>query len=249
MATVQQRSVEVDHMRHDDPAIEIDHLVVRYGRKPAVEGLTLRAARGSVFGLLEANGAGKTSTIKTLLGFRRPSDGSAHILGRGIVRDRVEINARIGYVSETNTLYLGMTIPLLLCVLFGVVGLGVGAWQGVAAPPLGGWALSVILLWLGMLFVIGLAALYSILLPSAFAAGVLAFFTAYILTIAPVIHTGAPPHVHYFLGGPSWQLATYWSSLGIYAGVASPVKSLLIAVIAAIIPVALALAWFVRKSF
>jgi ABC-2 type transport system ATP-binding protein len=66
-----------------------------------------------VFGLLGANGAGKTSTIKTLLGFRTPTSGSARILGRDLVRERVEINARIGYVSETNTLYLGMTVPQL----------------------------------------------------------------------------------------------------------------------------------------
>ncbi|HEV2238220.1 MAG TPA: ABC transporter permease subunit [Ktedonobacterales bacterium] len=140
-------------------------------------------------------------------------------------------------------------LSLLLCVLFGAVGLGVGAWQGVAAPPLGGWALSVILLWLAMLFIIGLAMLYSVLVPSAFAAGVLAFFTGYLQTIVPVIHTGTAPHVHYFLGGPTWQLATYWSSLGIYAGSDSPVKSLLVSGIAALIPVALALTLFVRKAF
>jgi hypothetical protein len=44
-------------------------------------------------------------------------------------------------------------------------------------------------------------------------------------------------------------LSTYWSSLGIYAGVDSPAKSLLVAGIAALIPVALALALFVRKAF
>jgi ABC-type transport system involved in multi-copper enzyme maturation permease subunit len=140
-------------------------------------------------------------------------------------------------------------LSLLLCVLFGAVSFGVGAWQGVAAPPLGGWMLSVILLWLGMLFVVGLAMLYSVLVPSALAAGVLAFFTAYILDIAPAFHSGTQSHIQYFLGGPPWQLDTYWSSLGIYAGVDSPAKSLLIAGIAALIPVALALALFVRKAF
>lgn len=101
----------------DEPAILIDNLVVRYGRHAAVDGLTLRVPRGSVFGLLGANGAGKTSTIKTLLGFRPPNGGGARILGYDIVRDRVQINARIGYVSETNTLYLSMTIPQL-CAFF-----------------------------------------------------------------------------------------------------------------------------------
>jgi ABC-type transport system involved in multi-copper enzyme maturation permease subunit len=140
-------------------------------------------------------------------------------------------------------------LSLLLCLLFGAVGLGLGAWQGVAAPPLGGWVLSVILLWLAMLCVMGLAMLYSVLIPSAFAAGVLAFFTLYLLDITPAFHSGTEPHVHYFLGGPPWQLDTYWSSLGIYAGVDSPVKALLVSGIAALIPVALALALFVRKAF
>lgn len=141
-------------------------------------------------------------------------------------------------------------LSLLLCALFGAVGLGVGAWQGVAAPPLGGWVLSVILLWLAMLCVIGVAMLYSVLIPSAFAAGALAFFTLYIVDIAPIwFQSGTQPHVHYLLGGPPWELDTYWSSLGIYAGIDSPEKSLLIVGVAALIPVALALALFVRKAF
>jgi ABC-type transport system involved in multi-copper enzyme maturation permease subunit len=141
-------------------------------------------------------------------------------------------------------------LSLLLCTLFGAVGLGVGAWQGVAAPPLSGWVLSVLLMWLAMLCVIGLAMLYSVLVPSAFAAGVMGFFTLYILDIAPIMfHSGTQPHVHYLLGGPPWELDTFWSSLGIYAGLDSPVKALLVAGLAALVPVALALVVFVRKAF
>jgi ABC-2 type transport system ATP-binding protein len=114
MAT--ERPPSADEGR-DEPAIQIDHLVVRYGRRAAVDDLTLRVPRGSVFGLLGANGAGKTSTIKTLLGFRPPNGGDARVLGYDIMRDRVQINARIGYVSETNTLYLNMTIQQL-CAFF-----------------------------------------------------------------------------------------------------------------------------------
>jgi ABC-type transport system involved in multi-copper enzyme maturation permease subunit len=140
-------------------------------------------------------------------------------------------------------------LSLLLSVLFGSVGLVVGAWQGVTPPPLGGWLLSVVLLWLAMLCVISLAMLYSALVPSAFAAGVMAFFTLYILDLAPVFHSGTAPHIHYFLGGPPWELDTYWSSLSIYAGLDSPVKALLVSGLAALIPAALAVALFVRKAF
>src|SRR5260221_17088 len=91
MSMERPTSVEVGS---DEPAIQIDQLVVRYGRRAAVDGLTLRVPRGSVFGLLGANGAGKTSTIKTLLGFRPPSGGHARLLGYDIAHDRVELNAR-----------------------------------------------------------------------------------------------------------------------------------------------------------
>ncbi|HEV8194895.1 MAG TPA: ABC transporter ATP-binding protein [Ktedonobacterales bacterium] len=105
------------HAPPEAPAIEIDNLVVRYGPRRAVDGLNLRVPRGSVYGLLGANGAGKTSTIKALMGFRAPSSGGARILGYDITHDRVEINARLGYVSETNSLYLGMTVTQL-CAYF-----------------------------------------------------------------------------------------------------------------------------------
>jgi ABC-2 type transport system ATP-binding protein len=100
-----------------EPAIDMREVVVRYGRRRAVDGLTLCVPRGSIFGLLGANGAGKTSTIKALLGFRTPASGSAAVLGHDITRERLEINARIGYVSETNSLYGGLAYPQL-CAFF-----------------------------------------------------------------------------------------------------------------------------------
>ena len=64
--------------------LEIEDLVVSYGRKLAVDGLSLTVPVGSVYGFLGPNGAGKTTTIKTLLGFRRPDGGSARVLGYGL---------------------------------------------------------------------------------------------------------------------------------------------------------------------
>jgi ABC-type transport system involved in multi-copper enzyme maturation permease subunit len=140
-------------------------------------------------------------------------------------------------------------LSLLLCALCGCVALAVGAWQGITAPPVGGLIFSIVLLWLGMLFVMGLTLLYSMLIPSALAAGILGFFTTYILAIVPDFHSGTEPHVTYFLGGPDWSLVSYWGSLGIYTGTASPLKSLLVAAIAALIPAVVALMLFVRKAF
>ena len=95
----------------EDAAIEIEGLVVNYGRKRAVDGLSLTVPRGTVYGFLGPNGAGKTSTIKTLMGFRKPDGGSAKVLGYDVVEESLEVRARVGFASEVNSLYEGMTVP------------------------------------------------------------------------------------------------------------------------------------------
>ncbi len=92
-------------------AIEIQDLIVSYGRRRAVDGLSLTVPVGSVYGFLGPNGAGKTTTIKTLLGFRKPDGGSARVLGYDVVSETLEVRARVGFASEVNSLYEGMTVP------------------------------------------------------------------------------------------------------------------------------------------
>src|SRR5712691_11352264 len=92
-------------------AIVIENLSVSYGANQVLKGLSLEVPAGSIFGFLGANGAGKTTTIKTLLGFRPPNGGSAQVLGYDVVSQHVEICARAGYVSETNSLYDFLSIP------------------------------------------------------------------------------------------------------------------------------------------
>ncbi|HEY7124638.1 MAG TPA: ABC transporter ATP-binding protein, partial [Ktedonobacterales bacterium] len=100
-------------MAATEAAIEITDLVVSYGERRAVDGLTLRVPTGSVFGFLGPNGAGKTTTIKALLGLRAPTGGSARVLGCDVVTQSQEVRARVGYVSEVNSLYDYLTIPQL----------------------------------------------------------------------------------------------------------------------------------------
>jgi ABC-2 type transport system ATP-binding protein len=94
-------------------AIEIEDLVVSYGRRRAVDGLNMTVPAGSVYGFLGPNGAGETTTIKTLLGFRRPDGGAARVLGYDVVEESLEVRARVGFASEVNSLYEGMTVPKL----------------------------------------------------------------------------------------------------------------------------------------
>src|SRR5258707_6657529 len=92
-------------------AIVMENLTVSYGAHQVLKGVSLEVPVGSIFGFLGANGAGKTTTIKTLLGFRPPNAGSACVLGYDVVRSRVEICARVGYVSEVNSLYEFLNVP------------------------------------------------------------------------------------------------------------------------------------------
>jgi ABC-2 type transport system ATP-binding protein len=80
------------------PAIWCSGLVKRYGRRQAVDDVSLEVGRGEVVGLLGPNGAGKTTVIKMLLGLVRPDAGEAMLLGR-LVADPAA-RARVGYLPE-----------------------------------------------------------------------------------------------------------------------------------------------------
>ncbi len=80
------------------PAVWCSGLRKRYGRRPAVEDVSLEVGRGEVVGLLGPNGAGKTTVIKMLLGLVRPDAGEAMILGRPATDPASR--ARVGYLPE-----------------------------------------------------------------------------------------------------------------------------------------------------
>ena len=91
-------------------AIETDHLVKRYGDVTAVDGLSLRVARGEIYAFLGLNGAGKTTTIRLLLGMVRPTSGEAHVLGARIrVGDKKPWDS-VGYMVETPDAYPQLSV-------------------------------------------------------------------------------------------------------------------------------------------
>jgi ABC-2 type transport system ATP-binding protein len=84
--------------------IETHDLAKSYGKFGALQGLNLSMPEGSVFALVGASGAGKTTTIKTLLNMIEPSRGYAKILGVDTRDIRPPVLAQIGYVSESQAL-------------------------------------------------------------------------------------------------------------------------------------------------
>ena len=83
-----------------DTPISVEHLTVRYGSRLAVDDVTLGVPRGSVYGLLGRNGAGKSSLIRCLLGQQKPEAGRTSLLGLDPWRRRSEAMKKIGVVPE-----------------------------------------------------------------------------------------------------------------------------------------------------
>ena len=92
------------------PAIEASGLQKKYDNVLAVSGLDLRIERGEMFGLVGADGAGKSTTIRMLCTLVLPSAGEARILGMDTVKQAGNIKEKIGYVAERFNLYPTLTV-------------------------------------------------------------------------------------------------------------------------------------------
>ena len=90
-------------------AIWSEKLVKVYPGVRAVDGLSLNVPRGVAYGFLGRNGAGKTSTIRMLLGLAKPTEGRGTVLGFSVGREQVAILERTAYVSESKALYGNLT--------------------------------------------------------------------------------------------------------------------------------------------
>jgi ABC-2 type transport system ATP-binding protein len=82
------------------PAIAAEGVTVRYGKRTAVDGVTLRVPEGAVYALLGRNGAGKSSLVRTLLGQIEPELGSAALWGEDVWHHRTRLMQRVGVVAE-----------------------------------------------------------------------------------------------------------------------------------------------------
>ncbi|MDA8260474.1 MAG: ATP-binding cassette domain-containing protein [Betaproteobacteria bacterium] len=104
-------------------AVEASGLTRDFGAFRAVDAVSFRVAEGAVFGLLGANGAGKTTVIKMLTGLLRPSGGVARVAGVDMRAAGQAFKERIGYMSQAFSLYTDLTVTENIDLYAGIYGL------------------------------------------------------------------------------------------------------------------------------
>ena len=104
-------------------AVDASGLTRDFGAFRAVDAASFRVAEGEIFGLLGANGAGKTTVIKMLTGLLRPSGGSGRVAGVDMREAGHAIKERIGYMSQAFSLYTDLTVRENIDLYAGIYGL------------------------------------------------------------------------------------------------------------------------------
>ena len=94
----------------DNNAIEANELIRDFGNFRAVDKVSFKVPQGEIFGLLGANGAGKTTVIKMLTGLMPPSAGAGRVAGADMRSASQTIKERIGYMSQAFSLYQDLTV-------------------------------------------------------------------------------------------------------------------------------------------
>lgn len=93
-----------------DPVIEFRNVTKRFGRTMALDNVTLAVPPGVVCAVLGANGAGKSTAIRLLLGLEDADSGQMEVLGMNTATHALEIRSRVGYVADQPPLYEWMTV-------------------------------------------------------------------------------------------------------------------------------------------
>ncbi|MEH7385546.1 ABC transporter ATP-binding protein [Bacillus sp. JJ1521] len=85
--------------------IELTNISKSYGDVKAADGITLQVKKGEVFGIIGANGAGKSTTLEIMMGIRKPDTGTVKILGMNVENASNEIKQKIGIQLQQTALY------------------------------------------------------------------------------------------------------------------------------------------------
>lgn len=107
----------------ENPVISVEGLTKRFGSFTAVDGISFDVGAGEIFGFLGANGAGKTTAMKMLIGISKPTEGSGTVAGFDIYRETERIKRSIGYMSQRFSLYEDLTVRENIRFFGGIYGL------------------------------------------------------------------------------------------------------------------------------
>jgi len=110
-------------MTQNEIVIKTDKLTKKFGDFVAVNEITFEVYKSEIFGFLGANGAGKTTAMKMLIGISKPSSGNATIAGYDIYKNTEEIKKSIGYMSQKFSLYEDLTVKENITLFGGIYGL------------------------------------------------------------------------------------------------------------------------------
>src|SRR5437762_9113572 len=104
--------------------IECENLTRRFGHLTAVDHVSFKIEKGSIFGFLGPNGSGKSTVIRMLCGLLEPSEGTGRIAGHDVVGELDQIKSLIGYMSQKFSLYDELTVYENLMFYGRLYGLG-----------------------------------------------------------------------------------------------------------------------------
>lgn len=106
-----------------DPVIVTNNLTKTFGSFTAVDNISFQVEPGEIFGFLGANGAGKTTAMRMLIGLLQPSSGTGKVAGFDVYRQPEQIKRHIGYMSQRFSLYEDLTVKENIRFYGGVYGL------------------------------------------------------------------------------------------------------------------------------
>lgn len=108
---------------NQEKIITVQNLTKTFGAFTAVKGISFEVYKGEIFGFLGANGAGKTTAMKMLIGISKPSSGKAVVAGYDVVENTESVKKSIGYMSQKFSLYDDLTIKENITFFGGIYGL------------------------------------------------------------------------------------------------------------------------------
>lgn len=107
----------------NDNVIQVEGLTKKFGDFTAVNAISFEVGKGEIFGFLGANGAGKTTAMKMLIGISLPSSGEAQVAGFDVLTQAEDIKRNIGYMSQKFALYDDLTVRENITFFGGIYGL------------------------------------------------------------------------------------------------------------------------------